>query len=74
MFLRKVHKNFPDSVIKEIMNKDFDNTYELLHNQAKKKHKFFTRFIDSQNIFKSLILLVGLYYITCFFTKRFVYQ
>ena len=37
MFLRKVHKNFPDSIIKNIMHKDFNHEYELLHNQAKKK-------------------------------------
>lgn len=40
MFLRKVHREFPNSVIKDIMNMDFNHTYELLHNQAKKKHKF----------------------------------
>lgn len=40
MFLRKVHKEFPDSVIKDIMHKDFNHKYELLHNQAKKKTKF----------------------------------
>ena len=74
MFLRKVHKNFPDDVLKNIMNKDFNHTYELLHNQAKKKHNFFTSFINLQNSFKILILLVGFYYITCFFTKRFMYQ
>jgi len=73
MFLRKVHKTFPDSVIKEIMNKDFNHNYELLHNQAKKKHNFFTNFINSHNAFRVIILLVGFYYITCFFTKRFMY-
>jgi hypothetical protein len=74
LFLRKVHKTFPDSVIKEIMNKDFGHKYELLHNQAKKKHNFFTNFINSQNAFRVIILLVGFYYITCFFTKRFMYS
>ena len=73
MFLRKVHKTFPDSVIKEIMNKDFGHNYELLHNQAKKKHNFFTNFINSHNAFRVIILLVSFYYITCFFTKRFMY-
>ena len=73
MFLRKVSRNFPDDVLKTIMNKDFNHTYELLHNQAKKKHNFFTNFIKSHSTFKVVILLVGFYYITCFFTKRFMY-
>lgn len=38
MFLRKVHPLFPDSAIKDLMAKDFSHTYEVLHNQAKKKH------------------------------------
>jgi hypothetical protein len=71
MFLRKVHRDFPDNIIKNIMNTDFDHTYELLHNQAKKKHNFY-RFINLQNTF--ILLLVGLYFITRFFTKGFMYQ
>ena len=38
MFLRKVHKSFPDTIIKQMMNTNFNHQYELLHNQAKKKH------------------------------------
>jgi len=37
MFLRKVDKSFPDETIKTIMNTNFEHTYEILHNQAKKK-------------------------------------
>ena len=69
MFLRKVHKSFPDSVIKEIMNKEFDHKYELLHNQAKKKTNLF-----SQNNIYIFILLVGILFITVINTKMFMYQ
>lgn len=37
MFLRKVHPSFPDSAIKDIMNMNINHTYDVLHNQAKKK-------------------------------------
>ena len=67
MFLRKVHRNFPDSVIKEIMHKNFNHNYELLYNQAKKKHKF--SYLNAFII--SFILLVS-FYITCSFTKIFM--
>jgi hypothetical protein len=69
MFLRKVHRTFPDSVLKDIMNKDFGHTYELLHNQAKQKKGIFTL----SNIFTvCFILLVGLYFITTIHTKVFM--
>lgn len=67
LFLRKVHKTFPDSVIKEIMNKDFGHNYELLHNQAKKKTNLF-----SQNNIYIFILLVGLLFITVINTEMFM--
>ena len=70
--MRKVHKTFPDSVIKEIMNKDFGHKYELLHNLAKKKHDFFNNFINSHNVFKVVILLVGLLFITVIYAKMFM--
>lgn len=38
MFLRKVHKSFPDSAITDIMNTDFNHTYDVLHNHAKKNN------------------------------------
>ena len=72
MFLRKVHREFPDDVLKTIMNKDFEHTYDVLHNQAKKKHNFFTNYINLQNTFKVVFLLVGLYYITCFIQNVFI--
>lgn len=62
MFLRKVDKSFPDVTIKQIMNTDFNHTYEVLHNQAKNKSdiSFYTYFI----LFIALI-----YFITATFTK-----
>ena len=41
MFLRKVDKSFPDSVLKELMYKDFGHTYEIKHNMAIKKDNTF---------------------------------
>ena len=71
LFLRKVHKTFPDSVIKEIMNKDFEHKYELLHNQAKKKNKLFSQ--NNINIYILIsILLVGTLFITVSNTKMFM--
>jgi hypothetical protein len=40
MFLRKVHKDFPDNCIQEIMNTEFNHTYDVLHNQATKKYEY----------------------------------
>ena len=67
MFLRKVNKTFPDSVIKDIMNKDFDHKYELFHNQEKKKINLF-----SPNNICMFILLVGLLFIAVINTKLFM--
>lgn len=40
MFLRKVHRDFPDYAIQDIMNLEFNHNYENeLHNCAKKKNK-----------------------------------
>jgi hypothetical protein len=55
MFLRKVHREFPDSAIQDIINMNFNHKYEVLHNQAKQK----TRSINTFTIF---ILLVGLFF------------
>jgi hypothetical protein len=62
MFLRKVDTSFPDSTIKQIMNTNFNHTYELLHNQAKKKHNlsFLPYFI---------ILIALIYFITTITTE-----
>lgn len=38
MFLRKVHKSFPDEGIRKIMTMDFNHEYPVLHNQAKQKY------------------------------------
>jgi hypothetical protein len=68
MFLRKVDRSFPDDSLKEIMyNTEIIHTYDVLHNQAKKKHNtnnypffnFFT-FVVSSLIF---IYLFCNYYI-----------
>ena len=46
MFLRKVHKSFPDSTIKDIMKLDFGHTYDILHNQSTyKSNKQLTKYI-----------------------------
>lgn len=37
MFLRKVDKTFPNETLLEIMDYDFGHSYDILHNQAKKK-------------------------------------
>jgi hypothetical protein len=63
MFLRKVHRDFPDDVIKTIMNKDFKHYY---NNDNDVKKNFFFSFI------RIAILLVGVYYIASFFTKHFM--
>ena len=80
MFLRKVHREFPDSIIKDIMQKDFNHKYDLLHNQAKKKYKFSYLYTFKKSIAKNIlnafvigcILLVGVFYSTCSFTKIFM--
>jgi hypothetical protein len=57
MFLRKVHRSFPDSVIKDIMNTNFNHKYEVLHNNAKKKHKS-SFFFDNFTYFVIFIALI----------------
>lgn len=69
MFLRKVHKQFPDSAIINIINMNFNHTYDILHNQAKKKHDIYFFYNNLQYI---LILLVIIYFITSCFTELFM--
>lgn len=69
MFLRKVHKDFPDSAIKDIMNIDFNHKYEILHNQAKKKHNS-SFFCD--NLQHILIFIALIYFITTIHTEAFM--
>lgn len=57
MFLRKVHREFPDSAIQDIINMNFNHKYEVLHNQAKQKYNGI-KYIQH---FYSVILLVGLF-------------
>jgi hypothetical protein len=74
IFLRKVDRSFPDTALKEIMNLDFNHTYELLHNHAKKKNNFFNQLTTHFNIFIGLFLIfVSLFLFTTVFTKNFVY-
>jgi hypothetical protein len=63
MFLRKVDRSFPESVLKEIMNTEFNHTYEILHNQAKQKTKLFNLLyiFTPFNIFVSFIFFVSLF-------------
>ena len=59
MFLRKVHREFPDSAIQDIINMNFNHKYEVLHNQAKQKYNgTIYKYIQH---FYSVILLVGLF-------------
>jgi hypothetical protein len=68
MFLRKVHRTFPDSVIKDMMNTNFNHKYELLHNQAKKKNKLF--FCNNLQYF--IIFIVLIYFTATIHTKNFM--
>lgn len=68
MFLRKVDKLFPDDAIKSIMNTDFNHNYDVLHNQAKKKHKSF--FCSNLQYF--IILIAFIYFITSTYTETFM--
>jgi hypothetical protein len=63
MFLRKVDRSFPESVLKEIMNTEFNHTYEILHNQAKQKTKLcnLLYIFSPFYIFLSFIFFVSLY-------------
>ena len=69
MFLRKVHKSFPDPIIKQIMNTNFNHKYDILHNQAKKKHNS-SFFCDNLQYFTGFIPLI--YLIATIFTKTFM--
>jgi hypothetical protein len=68
MFLRKVDKLFPDDAIKSIMNTDFNHTYDVLHNHAKKTHKSF--FCSNLQYF--IILIAFIYFITSAYTESFM--
>ena len=68
MFLRKVHRNFPDSAIKDIMNTNFNHNYEILHNQAKKKNK--SSFCNNLQYF--IIFIALIYFIATIPTKIFM--
>lgn len=57
MFLRKVDSSFPDSTIKQLMNTNFNHRYEILHNQAKKKHNL-SFFCDNLQYFIILIAFI----------------
>jgi len=69
MFLRKVHRDFPDSAIKDIMNMNFNHTYEILHNQAKKKHDSSFFYYNLPFIFIFIFLI---YFITMNPTETFM--
>jgi hypothetical protein len=65
MFLRKVHKSFPDSTIIHLMNTNFDHIYDVLHNQAKKKYR-----LNFYDCFQYILILIALiYFVTSAFTK-----
>lgn len=69
LFLRKVHKSFPDNIIKELQNKDFNHQYVSTYNQAKKKNKY--NYIFFYNLFNTFIInysmKAGFLVLLCFF-------
>lgn len=76
IFLRKVDRSFPESVLKEIMNTEFNHTYDLLHNQAKQKYNFFNffNFFNSSNFFYLVIIfVVSLFFFTTMITENIMY-
>jgi hypothetical protein len=60
LFLRKVDKEFPDNVLKKLMEQEFGHTYANGQNQL------------NIGIFQILFLLVGLLYVTSVLTKMFM--
>ena len=64
MFLRKVDISFPDEVIKQLMDLDFNHEYEILHNQAKKKSNF--------DLYYFLLYLIFFIFITIITAKYFM--
>jgi hypothetical protein len=70
MFLRKVHRSFPDSAIKQIMDMNFNHSYEILHNQAKKKHNF-SFFWNNLQYF--IVFFCLIYFITTINTEMLMY-
>lgn len=58
MFLRKVHSDFPETTIKNIMDMNFNHKYDTLHNQAKQTNK--SQFI--YNLVYGLFVLLFLFY------------
>jgi hypothetical protein len=68
IFLRKVHKEFPSEALTLIMDYDSEHTYDVLHNQAKKKN---LRGTNYSSIFNLICSLFTLWLITSFY--RFYY-
>lgn len=64
LFLRKVHKQFPDEAIKDIMKLDFGHKYETRHNYAKSKNSIFRKLTTFSGIV-SIVLL-------CYFIIYFI--
>ena len=75
LFLRKVHKDFPDDTLADIMyNSDFGHTYDVLHNTVKKNNNMNYILVYRYTLFTLIGLfgLFGLYFFTSFFTKPFM--
>jgi hypothetical protein len=58
MFLRKVHRSFPNNKLEEIMNMNFDHEYPILHNHLQKRNNYTYMYF-----FLSLTFLLVWYYI-----------
>jgi hypothetical protein len=66
MFLRKVDRSFPDTVIKDFMNMEFNHKIEILHNQAKKKNKLSVFYDNFPYIFIFITFLFSFYFFSMF--------
>jgi len=68
IFLRKVNREFPDSILKDIWDKDFGHTYDISHNQAKKKNN------NNRNYtyYFLFTFLIGLFFVAIMQTKHFM--
>ena len=65
MFLRKVDKSFPNSVLLELMNTDYGHIYDTSYNHATNKKENIS--INSIKLFMAFLLFIyGCTYIYCF--------
>jgi 8-oxo-dGTP pyrophosphatase MutT (NUDIX family) len=73
MFLRKVDRSFPDSVIKDIMNMDFNHKIDILHNQGKKKDSLSVFYNNLPYFFILISFLASFYCLTSLPSSAAIY-